>query len=106
MITGDLTSEDILIAARKKAIDYFKDNYKVSEDQVLKAIGVRTVGQVRAEQIADLRGLEQSLKDGDTTPDEAFGLSFDKSEPVTARKVEAPANEPANEPVNQKLNLK
>jgi len=106
MITGDLTSEDKLIAARKKAIDYFKDNYKVSEDQVLKAIGVRTVGQVRAEQIADLRGLEQSLKDGDTTPDEAFGLSFDKSEPVTARKVEASANEPANEPVNQKLNLK
>lgn len=102
MITGDLTSEDKLIAARKKAIDYFKDNYKVTEEQVLKAIGCRTIAQVKAEQIAELRGLEQSLKDGDTTPDEAFALSFDKSEPVTARKVDTATSENASE----KLNLK
>jgi len=96
MITGDLTSEDKLIAARKKAIDYFKDNYKVTEDQVFKAIGVRTMSQIKAEQIADLRGLEQSLKDGDTTPEEAFATAFDKTQPIEARKVSAdvPSPEP------------
>lgn len=96
MITGDLTTEDKLITARKKAIEYFKDNYNVTDEQIFKAIGVRSMGQIKAEQIADLRGLEQSIKDGDTTPDEAFGIvgvSFNKDEPIAARK----ANEPKAE---------
>lgn len=88
MITGDLTSEEKLIAARKKAVDYFKDQYKVSEEQIFKAIGVKAMAQIREEQIADLRGLEQSLKDSETTVDDAFGMSFNKDENVTARKAE------------------
>lgn len=89
MITGDLTSEEKLIAARNKAVNYFKDTYGVTEEQVLKAIGLRSIGQIKAEQIADLRGLEQSLKDGDTTVDDAFGFTIDKSQPVEAKKVTA-----------------
>ncbi len=110
MITGDLTSEDKLIAARKKAVDYFKDNYKVTEEQVFKAVGVHTMAQIKAEQIADLRGLEQSLKDGDTTPEDAFGLTFDKDQPITARKVKVDEPQPTppqpttDEP-SDKLNL-
>ncbi len=101
MITGDLTSEEKLISARKKAVDFFKDNYKVTEEQVFKAIGVRTMAQIKAEQIADLRGLEQSLKDGDTTPEEAFSISFDKDQTVAARKVKADETTDTD-----KLNLK
>jgi len=106
MITGDLTSEDKLIAARKKAVDYFKDNYKVTEEQVFKAIGVHTMAQIKAEQIADLRGIEQSLKDGDTTPEDAFGLTFDKDQPITARKVKVDEPLHKSDESNDKLNLK
>ncbi len=88
MITGDLTSDEKLIAARKKAVDYFKDQYKVTEEQIFKAIGVKAMAQIKEEQIADLRGLEQALKDSDTTVEEVFGLSFDKNEPVTAKKAD------------------
>lgn len=90
MITGDLTSEDKLVTARNKAVLFFKETYNVTEEQILKAIGIRSITQIKAEQIADLRGLEQALKDGDTTVDEAFGLTydkFDKTQPVEAKKV-------------------
>jgi len=72
-ITGDLSDETKLISARKKALDYFKDTYRATEDEVLKVLGLNSVNQIKAEQIADLRGIIQSLKDGDTTADVLFG---------------------------------
>lgn len=75
MITGDLNDEEKLISARKKAVDHFISTYNITEEQLLTAIGLRSINQIKAEQIADLRGLEQSLKDGDTTPEEAFLLT-------------------------------
>lgn len=89
MITGDLSTEEKLVMARNKAVQYMRDTYNVSEEQVLRSIGVRAMGQIKAEQIADLRGLVQSLIDGDTTPDDAFGLTFNKDETVAAKKVVA-----------------
>jgi len=86
MITGDLTSDEKLIAARKKAVDYLKDTYNVTEDQIFKAIGVRTITQIKATQIADLRGLEQALRDGDTTPEDAFGSNEITKEEIKAKK--------------------
>ena len=85
MITGDLTDETKLIAARKKAIDYFKDTYNVEEKQLLKAMGLNSINQIKAEQIADLRGMIQSLKDGDSTVDEMFGEQKASSEPPKPR---------------------
>ena len=94
VITGDLSDETKLIGARKKALDYFKDNYKASEDAVLKALGLTSVNQIHAEQIADLRGMIQSLKDGDTTPEMLFGVNVEaKKESMrkgTADKPEMP----------------
>lgn len=69
-ITGDLSSEDQLIARRKKCIDFFKDEYGITEDEVVMLCGKRTVNQIKAEQIALLLGITQSLKDGDTTVEE------------------------------------
>lgn len=71
-ITGDLTDETKLIQARSKAFKLLKDEYNATEQEVLKCLGVNTINQIKAEQIADLRGIYQSLKDGDTTPDETF----------------------------------
>ena len=87
-ITGDLTSEDKIIAARTKAVDYFKTTYNVTEDQVLKALNLRSVNQIREEQIADMRGIIQALRDGDTTPEYVFQLTekVDKKEAAKEKK--------------------
>lgn len=69
-ITGDLSDEEKIVARRKKCIDFFKDEYGISEEEVVMLCGKQTVNQIKAEQIALLLGITQSLKDGDTTVDE------------------------------------
>lgn len=69
-ITGDLSDEEKLVARRKKCIDFFKDEYGITEQEVVMICGKQTINQIKAEQIALLLGITQSLKDGDTTVDE------------------------------------
>lgn len=115
LLTGDLSSEAKLIGARKKALEHFKDNFNASEDDVLKILGLNSINQIKAEQIADLRGIIQSLRDGDISADNLFGrnkpenvkadnpLANDeekpKAKPETAKKKET--KKPSND--NQKL---
>ena len=56
-----------LVARRKKCIDFFKSEYGITEDEVVMLCGKQTVNQIKADQIALLLGITQSLKDGDTT---------------------------------------
>lgn len=72
-VNGELNDKDKLIAARKKMLDYFSEKYDAKEADVLKILNLRSIGQIGAEQIADLRGYAQSLKDGEITTDELFG---------------------------------
>ncbi len=69
-ITGDLSDEEAIVSRRKKCIDFFKDEYGITEDEVVALCGKQTVNQIKGEQIALLLGITQSLKDGDTTIDE------------------------------------
>ncbi len=69
-ITGDLSDEEKIVARRNKCINYFKDEYGISEGEVVMLCGKQTVNQIKAEQIALLLGITQSLKDGDTTVEE------------------------------------
>lgn len=69
-ITGDLSDEEKIISRRKKSIDFFKDEYGITEEEVVMLCGKQTVNQIKAEQIALLLGITQSLKDGDTTVEE------------------------------------
>lgn len=69
-ITGDLSSEEKLIKRRSDALNYFKDEWGISEEEVVKLCGKQTVNQIKADEIALLLGMVQSLKDGDTTVDE------------------------------------
>jgi hypothetical protein len=80
VVTGDLSSEDKLVKARNTAMEYMKSTYNVTEEQVLTAIGLRSINQIKAEQIADLKGLIQAIKDGDTTVEETFHIIV-KTEP-------------------------
>ena len=70
LITGDLSDETVLLKRRTKAINLFKDEYDISEEEVIKLCGKHTVNQIRADEIALLLGIYQSLKDGDTIVEE------------------------------------
>ena len=70
LITGDLSDETVLLKRRTKAINLFKDEYDISEEEVIKLCGKQTVNQIRADEIALLLGIYQSLKDGDTIVEE------------------------------------
>jgi hypothetical protein len=72
MITGDLSDETKLIQARTKAIDHFVTTYGCTQEDVLDVIGVKTLAAIKPEHIADMRGLVQSLIDGDATPENTF----------------------------------
>ncbi len=67
LITGDLSDEEKIVARRKKCIDFFKEEYGITEEEVVSLCGKQTVNQIKSEQIALLLGITQSLKDGDTT---------------------------------------
>lgn len=93
-ITGDLSDEDKIIARRKKCIDYFKDEFGITEQEVVMLCGKKTVNQIKANEIALLLGITQSLTDGDTTVDELM-KPYRKEETknaITAAAAEAAKN--------------
>lgn len=94
---GDLSDEQKIIAARKKAFDFFQEKYGATEQNVLDALGLRSIGQVGAEQIADLRGYMQSLKDGEITADELFGSKTKEAPNPLAKDKKKEAEQPKTE---------
>lgn len=79
-ITGDLSDEEKLIKRRTDAINYFNDEWGITEAEVIKLCGKQTVNQIKADEIALLLGMVQSLKDGDTTVDEIMKPIRDSKE--------------------------
>lgn len=75
MLTGDLSSEEKLIKRRKQALDTFRDDYKVSEEQILEVLKLNSVNQIKQDEIMTLIGLYQAIKDGDTTVSDTFGAT-------------------------------
>lgn len=69
-ITGDLSDSDKLLKVRTGVLNNFKNNYGITEEEVVKMCGKQTVNQIGADEISMLMGTIQSLKDGDTTVDE------------------------------------
>lgn len=66
-ITGDLSDEEKLIKRRTDAINHFNEEWGITEAEVIRLCGKQNVNQIRANEIALLLGMAQSLKDGDTT---------------------------------------
>jgi hypothetical protein len=69
-ITGDLSDDEKLHKVRARVIKYFNDVCKISESDILKLCGKQKVDQIGADGIVVLLGIQQSLKDGDTTKEE------------------------------------
>lgn len=71
-ITGDLSTEDKLLKKRKQVLDAMKSAYKITEEEILSSIGKSSINHIGANEIAILIGIGQSIKDGETTVNEAF----------------------------------
>lgn len=85
-IIGDISDENKLVAKRKKTLDEFMKSYGVDEKTVLKALGLREITQIKGEEIKNLVGLWQAIKDGDTTVDETFYPEKKKEQSDESRK--------------------
>jgi len=73
ILTGDLSDEEKLIKKRGDMFKFFKDSYGVKKEEIVKILGVGSENGIKQDQIVTLLGLVQSIKDGDTTINEAFG---------------------------------
>ena len=73
MITGNLSTDEELISKRKKMSEWFDTNHGVKEKQILEALGLNSINQIKQDQIITLIGIAQALKDGDVTVAETFG---------------------------------
>ncbi len=69
-ITGDLSDYDKLLKVRTGVLNNFKNNYGITEEEVVKMCGKQTANQIDADEISMLMGTIQALKDEDTTVDE------------------------------------
>ena len=85
-ITGDLSDEEKLIKRRTDAINYFNDEWGITEEEVIKLCGKQTVNQIKADEIALMLGMVQSLKDGDTTVEDLMKPVRGIKEDVNAKK--------------------
>jgi hypothetical protein len=72
MVNGDLSDEEKLLKARSTAVAFCKEKYEATEDEICKAVGTRSIAGIGREQIIDLRGFLQSIKDKELTADELF----------------------------------
>lgn len=97
-ITGDLSDEEKLIKRRADAISHLKNEWDITEEEVIKLCGKQTINQIRANEIALLLGMAQSLKDGDTTVGELMKPIREskeaKSEKIKSAAAEALKTEP------------
>lgn len=71
-ITGDLSDETKLLAKRKKVFDGFMNTYGITEKEVLNAVGKQAIEHINGDDLVVLIGIGQAIKDGDTTPEDAF----------------------------------
>ena len=85
-ITGDLSDDEKLIKRRTDAINYFNDEWGITEEEVIKLCGKQTVNQIKADEIALMLGMVQSLKDGDTTVEDLMKPVRGIKEDVNAKK--------------------
>lgn len=97
LITGDLSDADKLLKKRTSVVNNFKNDYEISESEVIKLCGKQTINQINAEDLALLLGMLQSLKDGDTTVDELTKPIRDSKE-AKADKLKDIANQAAVSP--------
>lgn len=82
---GDLSDNAKLITVRNKYFDQFKNEYGASEEEVVACLGLKTKESVTKENIADLKGYYQALKDKEISVEELFNRKVNRevvNEPI------------------------
>ena len=102
MVVGDLSNEEKMIKARKVWIDYFVSTYSATEQKVLEVFGLRSVNQITAEVLADMKALDQGIKDKMYDAFEVFGDKEKQKSTFNPAKAEAKKDE---KPTENKLGL-
>jgi len=88
MITGDISDEAKLIKKRNKVLNHFRDTFAVTEEEILKVLGIGSINGIKQDQIVVLVGLHQAIKDGDTTVEDAFNRESEPKKTVSEKKEE------------------
>jgi hypothetical protein len=71
-ITGDISDETKLVKRRTQVFTKLKEDYGVSEEEVLSSVGKASLSNITPEDLVVIIGIGQAIKDGDTTVAEAF----------------------------------
>jgi len=67
---GDLSDSAKLLKERERIFKTFKNEYGINEEAVIKCVGLKAKGAIKAEHIADLQGYLQALTDKELTPED------------------------------------
>ena len=94
LITGDLSDADKILKKRTLIINSFKNDYAITEEEVLKLCGRQTVNQININEISTLIGILQSLKDGDTSVDYLMKPIRGVKEEIATKKKEMKKKKP------------
>lgn len=71
-ITGDLSTEELIIKRRMLSLKKFKEEFGVEEKEILESLGLNTINQIKKDEIVNLIGMYNSLKEGEFSVDEMF----------------------------------
>lgn len=71
-ITGDLSDKQALLKKRKAVFDTFKDDYGVTEKEILEVIGKASITNITADDLVIIIGYGQAIRDGDSTVEQTF----------------------------------
>ncbi len=94
LITGDLSDADKILKKRTLIVNSFKNDYAITEEEVLKLCGRQTVNQININEISTLIGILQSLKDGDTSVDYLMKPIRGVKEEIATKKKEMKKKKP------------
>lgn len=94
LITGDLSDADKILKKRTLIINSFKNDYAITEEEVLKLCGRQTVNQININEISTLIGILQSLKDSDTSVDYLMKPIRGVKEEIATKKKEMKKKKP------------
>lgn len=71
-LTGDISDETKLIKKRNQVVEQLKKAYGVTLEEILKAVGKSKLEYILQDELVVLIGIGTSIKEGDTTIDQAF----------------------------------
>lgn len=84
-ITGKLSDENALTAARAKMVEYVKTtypSYNITDEEIAAVFGKQSISHITKEDVIDFAGIENSLKSGDMSVESVFRPHMAQPKPI------------------------